>query len=100
MSLQMRHTEWLYLQWDSADIARMLAWSGRAMADSYDVIILCLCCLQEHSNLFASPPLLDQRMPPQGMAFGGQQHALDLVSYSQPGLPLRGAFAQPSQRPR
>ena len=59
-----------------------------------------MCCLQEPSDFFASPPLLDQRRPPPGMAFGGQQHALDLVSYGQPGLPMGGAFAQPSQRPR
>ena len=100
ISLQVRPGEWSYLQWDSADSAKMLAWSGHAVADRRDAIKLCTCCLQEHSDMFASPRLLDQRMPPPGMVFGGQQHALDLVSYGQPGLPVRGAFAQPSQRPR
>ncbi len=70
------------------------------LADRHEALKLGIYCTQETGDIFASPDLLDQRMPPSGMAFGGEQQALDLVSYGQPGLPMRGAFAQPSQRPR
>ena len=54
--------------------------------------------MQGIGDVFPSSRMLEQQLPSSGMAFAQQGPALDLGSYAQQGLQMRGGFGQPSPR--
>lgn len=54
--------------------------------------------MQGIGDVFTSSRMLEQHIPPSGIAFAQQGPALDLGGYGQQGLQMRGGYGQPSPR--